>query len=1501
MRAVPLASGHDGGPGAAARRSAAGGDPSPTPPESEPKPAASRPTGAGRQLYVGGRQTPEPAAGGGKAHPGRAAAGRAPSPAHSRASASGPPTERERAHAYAVASGTALAHASLPAWSSKPYAPARVLGSAGLIGVGRALDSPAVGKAAGGTAGAVPARPATVAAQRTSPVYRTARAMTPGRLVRSPASAAAPLAVQPQPQPPPLTMHALKPPALQGLLGSPYRSPVGPPSPKSAALSQQQQRGAAAASGGSSAAPGSPIGSARQKQQQQQQQQQLFIGQVPGSHRSSSSSSGGGAGAASLRSALAQRSAAAGRNAPGSLHHTLAVSGAPGSAAGAAAAAAAAAYRSVKYGPAAASAAGRSSSSKPSSPTGKRGGSSSGVAASAQQQQHDQQQQRQQQQPSAQQLHTAASGKVMAAALHMHAFDGCRSGSALSMHSAGGFAASSSSFSTARPSTARGSSRCEARAVPSQSQVAPPERSGSGSGSATPPQAADLDVRSWSAFLRVGGAPQPPEEPPPAQAAGVARPISAAAQQMLRDLGLGLGLGLGPASGAAGDKQPSTSGRAAGPQRPASAGGARAGEPQPARFIGGGSILDARAEPAAAGGRVVSGPLSSSLRRSRTSETPLSLPAASPVPAAAAPPSPLPLRSSSVQRRMSFGDGAVAPVDAAPSAAGPLHAGLLYAAQQRAASPAWVEVGSGRPASASEAGRAAASEVANTPEAAGSAPASSRNASAAISARDAGNAAPAPAAAPPAGACTPPRAGPSGGGAAAAHQLLRFVQTQGGGLRRWSAADPPLLAAGASPARTARSDSGGSPAGGLARRGSGEGSLAGGDTRGTLTALRGSNAWTVGGAESSADMSVASSDLVPGSPAVASTTASAAALSAGGAAEAPATSGGGGGAGPSPLGGSGVRLASSRFGGPASARRPSEADGSPFRAPVPPPSAAPAPAAAPAAAPQRRPSTPLLEGAARQHAAPTQPQPPQQQTSAAVPKPLGEFQQQQPQPARPASAAGRAGPRTADAAPTAGPSRPSGPGGAPQGAASSASSGSAASSASRASSAGGAPRRAAAAVKPPADAPAPAPAAPAAAAPAAAADADAAAGDGGPGLLPGYSVGRVVGEGGFCQVRLGVHHLSRRKVAVKVLDKSRLGDANEARRVAREVRVLRRLRDHPCVIRLFEVVDSGERLHLVMEYARGGSLLDHVRAKKRLGEAEAAAFLVQTVSALAYCHDSEVVHRDVKLENILLDGSGAIKVIDFGLAAFFTPGRRLRVHCGSPSYAAPEIVARRSYEGPPVDVWSLGVVLFAMVAGFLPFHSPTGNKQELCQKILAGTYNTPEWLSPGVRDLLGRMLCLDPERRATLGEVAGHAWCRAAAPAWVPPPSVYAVTVESGTGAVSADEAVLAELEAHGYSRASTLRHLANGDANYAVASYCLLAEALAEAGHKAAPAPQPAWAAAQTAAELARGGGSAVGGARRPAAAAAAAAGESAGAARPGTAGGGALGQGPAVAVAAF
>ncbi|KAJ9506828.1 hypothetical protein QJQ45_030402, partial [Haematococcus lacustris] len=379
-------------------------------------------------------------------------------------------------------------------------------------------------------------------------------------------------------------------------------------------------------------------------------------------------------------------------------------------------------------------------------------------------------------------------------------------------------------------------------------------------------------------------------------------------------------------------------------------------------------------------------------------------------------------------------------------------------------------------------------------------------------------------------------------------------------------------------------------------------------------------------------------------------------------------------------------------------------------------------------------------------------------------------------------------------------------------------------------------------------------------------------------------------------VRLALHHLSGRKVAVKVIDKAKLTDANEAKRIQREIRVMRHL-THECIIKLFQVVDAPSMLYLVMEHAPNGSLLDHVRARKRLAEPDAAYILQQVVAGLEHCHQREVVHRDVKLENILLDadnvmkvGSGArwsadltklardlgppdvpaiclssahhdarllaMQVIDFGLSAFFVPDKRLRVHCGSPSYAAPEIVARKHYDGPPVDVWSLGVVLFAMLAGYLPFHSSSGNKQELCAKIMEGKYTAPESLSPHAKDILARqaflllpaplpgaawpcltlphpclalpfhrMLTVDPEKRITLGQLWSHPWVRGAT-RWEPVgASVYCVLSDPSTGAVYADEQLVDELEASGYPRQMVLQSLLASEVNYLTAAYYLLAE----------------------------------------------------------------------------
>lgn len=347
------------------------------------------------------------------------------------------------------------------------------------------------------------------------------------------------------------------------------------------------------------------------------------------------------------------------------------------------------------------------------------------------------------------------------------------------------------------------------------------------------------------------------------------------------------------------------------------------------------------------------------------------------------------------------------------------------------------------------------------------------------------------------------------------------------------------------------------------------------------------------------------------------------------------------------------------------------------------------------------------------------------------------------------------------------------------------------------------------------------------------------------GSLPGYVLGEVVGEGGFCKVRLGIHQVSGAKTAVKLIDKSKLSSETDRKRVGREIRVLKRL-THPNVVRLFDVVETASRIFCVMEFADGGSVLDHVRARRHLDENTAASFTAQIADALDYCHRNWIAHRDVKLENLLLDkNKRRVMLVDFGLSAVFQPGKKLTVHCGSPSYAAPEIVSRKPYDGPPVDVWSMGVVAFAMVAGYLPFHAKNSDKRELCRKIVRGTYTAPESASDDFKEFIGVVLRVDPERRATLARCRDARWIRNAnkerfflssdsttvrggeqsADARASPSRGQTTTYFPAAPSGSAvDQARVDALVAAGMDRADLTRYLEEGEHNYHTAAYHLLA-----------------------------------------------------------------------------
>lgn len=237
-------------------------------------------------------------------------------------------------------------------------------------------------------------------------------------------------------------------------------------------------------------------------------------------------------------------------------------------------------------------------------------------------------------------------------------------------------------------------------------------------------------------------------------------------------------------------------------------------------------------------------------------------------------------------------------------------------------------------------------------------------------------------------------------------------------------------------------------------------------------------------------------------------------------------------------------------------------------------------------------------------------------------------------------------------------------------------------------------------------------------------------------------------------MRKALHIRTSLPVAIKIIDKARLTDPKDRDRVDREMRVMRQLSGHRGVVQLLECAETSQYIYIVMEYCQGGSLLDAVRERRHLPEQEAARLFQQLVRALQHCHRRGIVHRDIKLENVLLDGRGNIRLVDFGLAGYFMADKRLRCHCGSPSYAAPEIVGRQEYLATPVDVWSLGVVLFAMISGYLPFQAK--EKKVLSEKILAGIHRPPTWMSYEAADVIRRMLDVDAAKRIALDDVCKH-------------------------------------------------------------------------------------------------------------------------------------------------
>ncbi|CAH8280102.1 unnamed protein product [Arabidopsis lyrata] len=256
-----------------------------------------------------------------------------------------------------------------------------------------------------------------------------------------------------------------------------------------------------------------------------------------------------------------------------------------------------------------------------------------------------------------------------------------------------------------------------------------------------------------------------------------------------------------------------------------------------------------------------------------------------------------------------------------------------------------------------------------------------------------------------------------------------------------------------------------------------------------------------------------------------------------------------------------------------------------------------------------------------------------------------------------------------------------------------------------------------------------------------------------------YDVGRLLGQGTFAKVYYGRSILTNQSVAIKMIDKEKVMKVGLIEQIKREISVMRIAR-HPNVVELYEVMATKTRIYFVMEYCKGGELFNKV-AKGKLRDDVAWKYFYQLINAVDFCHSREVYHRDIKPENLLLDDNENLKVSDFGLSALADCKRQdglLHTTCGTPAYVAPEVINRKGYDGTKADIWSCGVVLFVLLAGYLPFHD--SNLMEMYRKIGKADFKAPSWFAPEVRRLLCKMLDPNPETRITIARIRESSWFR---------------------------------------------------------------------------------------------------------------------------------------------
>ena len=255
-----------------------------------------------------------------------------------------------------------------------------------------------------------------------------------------------------------------------------------------------------------------------------------------------------------------------------------------------------------------------------------------------------------------------------------------------------------------------------------------------------------------------------------------------------------------------------------------------------------------------------------------------------------------------------------------------------------------------------------------------------------------------------------------------------------------------------------------------------------------------------------------------------------------------------------------------------------------------------------------------------------------------------------------------------------------------------------------------------------------------------------------PKTLGDYIIKKTIGKGTFSKVKLGVHKETKQKVAIKILEKSAIVEKDDLERIIREMTILNQI-DHINVIKVYDIYESEDNYLIIMEYCEGGELFNYIVKNQKLSEEETSFFFYQIINGVEYLHSKNIVHRDLKPENLLLCEGNILKIIDFGLSNFYN-GNYLSTPCGSPCYASPEMVSGNKYNGFNIDIWAIGIILFAMLCGYLPFEDD--DNDILFQKILECKLHYPSHLSPLAKDIMKKILVTNPEKRIKIPQIKKH-------------------------------------------------------------------------------------------------------------------------------------------------